>query len=364
MQRERQHRDHGCDRGEREDPTPSRPNTRGGDGRERCDLLLPGEPVLGRQAADHRGVLGRQVLGRQDAERVLVLRHDGFSWRGWQRDTKSHGSGTPMMLDHVEQLTRCRGTRGPGLAIFLEELADECFEQGIDLNGGNADAHRRRRRKHVRAGDVDAAALERHPSGQHLVEDQAEREQVDAVIELLAACLLGCHVVRRADDQAGRGQPLMRLVVSALLAHDGDPEVHDPCGLAAVGIAVDEDILRLEVAMDEPDIVRVLQTVTELPRDLEHARLFHRRLVCDQRRERLPGRVLHDEVVQTIVGLSDVHDPDDVWVAEPTCELRFALEPAHHFRVGHQPAMQDLDGKHAPHLDVACSVDRAHAAVA
>ena len=57
---------------------------------------------------------------------------------------------------------------------------------------------------------------ERHLAGEALVEHHAQRPDVDAVVEvLLAARLLGRHVERRPEQQAGVRQPI---ALAALVA--------------------------------------------------------------------------------------------------------------------------------------------------
>ena len=90
--------------------------------------------------------------------------------------------------------------RRSGVRILREQLADDRLEDRIDDQRRDPDAHRRGVVHRVRARDVDTVALERQLAGEQLVADQAEREQIDAMIELRAHRLLGRHVVRRADD--------------------------------------------------------------------------------------------------------------------------------------------------------------------
>ena len=88
-------------------------------------------------------------------------------------------------------------------------------------------------------------------AGQHLVGDGTERVLVGARIEsAIAGSLLGAHVVRRAERQAGLGD--------ATAAGVGDGE-----GDAEVGndrlAGLEQDVLGLEVAMDDVAGVGVVE---------------------------------------------------------------------------------------------------------
>ena len=83
---------------------------------------------------------------------------------------------------------------------------------------------------------------------EHLVQHHAHRIDVAARIELLALHLLGTHVVRRPDDQPRLRHPLMRL------GHARDAEVHQ----LDLALVIDEDVLRLDVAVDDALLVRRL----------------------------------------------------------------------------------------------------------
>ena len=64
-------------------------------------------------------------------------------------------------------------------------------------------AQRRRRRREVLHRDLDrAVAGERNLPGEHLVEDDPERVQIGALVDLRAARLLRREVLRGADDRA------------------------------------------------------------------------------------------------------------------------------------------------------------------
>ena len=81
-------------------------------------------------------------------------------------------------------------------------------------------------------------------AGEHLVEHDAEREDVGAVVERLSRDLLGRHVARRAQQHA-RGRLHVRV------AQPRDAEVHDLH--AAVG--EHHDVAGLHVAVDDAALV-------------------------------------------------------------------------------------------------------------
>ncbi len=97
---------------------------------------------------------------------------------------------------------------------------------------------------------------ERLDAGDALVEHDAEREDVAAEVELVAQDLLRAHVARRAHAGAGLGQVAQRVVA-------GDAEVHQ-LHLALVG---DDDVGRLDVAVDDAAEVRVVERTRDLQRD-------------------------------------------------------------------------------------------------
>ena len=90
----------------------------------------------------------------------------------------------------------------------------------------------------------DVLALERLHAREHLVEHEAQREDVGAVVDGLTRDLLRRHVLRRAEEHA-------RLRLHARLVHVGDAEIHDLH--AAVG--QHHDVAGLDVAMDDAALV-------------------------------------------------------------------------------------------------------------
>ena len=140
-------------------------------------------------------------------------------------------------------------------------------------NAGGRPGYGHRRRGHRRGADLheeiaDALALEGQDAGHAFVRDDAERPEVGAVIDVAqAARLLGRHVVGRAEHGARLGaarEPLFargRLDLrDAEVEHLGDLVV-------VVRRADEEDVLRLQVAVDDARVVRALQRAADLPDD-------------------------------------------------------------------------------------------------
>jgi len=118
----------------------------------------------------------------------------------------------------------------------------------------------------------------------HLAGEQLEQGDAEAVLvaggDGLAAPLLRRHIGRRAHRDADLRQLLARLEAG------GEAEVHEH-GLAVVA---EHDVARLDVAVDDPFLVRVRQRLGQLADD--------RRGVA--RRE--PLRVAADDLVERAAG--------------------------------------------------------------
>ena len=76
----------------------------------------------------------------------------------------------------------------------------------------------------------------------------------------IAACLLGGHVVGRPENLAADREPRGVLLLN-------EAKVDDVGLPAAIAAALDEHVPRLEVAMDQPDRVRGLHGLADLPQD-------------------------------------------------------------------------------------------------
>ncbi len=169
----------------------------------------------------------------------------------------------------------------PRLRVLLEAAQDDALDDRIEAR------RHRRGRGGLLLGVLapplgERRRLERLPSGEELVEDEAERVDVALDRRALARELLGRHVGGRARDLRAA-----LVVVDA----DGEPEVRDLRAAASV----DHDVAGLQVAVEHALVVRRGETRAELARDLD--RLVLREAVrCaaaakpGPRRRRTPSR--------------------------------------------------------------------------
>ena len=104
---------------------------------------------------------------------------------------------------------------------------------------------------------VDGARrLEREPSSQHPVEDDPERVHVARRRDGLSGRLLRRHVRGCADQRARLGERVG--------ARDpGDSEVRDP----GAAFLVEDDVRRLQIAVDEAVLMRMGEARGDLGRD-------------------------------------------------------------------------------------------------
>ncbi len=108
----------------------------------------------------------------------------------------------------------------------------------------------------------------------HLVEHDTEREDVGTLVDGAAIELLGSHVARRADHDTGVGRGrrhgvLVREIDGGSLLRRArqlrDPEIED---LGAT-LGGQEDVVRLDVAMDDARVVRRGEPARDICGDLD-----------------------------------------------------------------------------------------------
>ena len=126
----------------------------------------------------------------------------------------------------------------------------------------------------------DRVAVERAPARQHLEQHAAERPDVGALVDRLPARLLGAHVGRRAENAAlrravERARRRLRQVTvqtdapASSPVRSRAPSRTSPTERPRVRAALQDDVGRLQIAMDDAFLVRRVERFGDLARDRE-----------------------------------------------------------------------------------------------
>ena len=179
----------------------------------------------------------------------------------------------------------------------------------------------------------------RQPTGEQFVEQHAERVDIGGRGHRVAANLLGTGVFRRHQLQSGRGGR-ERLARELGIEQLGDPEVQQ-LGRA---LGDHEHVGRLDVAVDDQVLVRVLHGGADVTKELQARGGVEpvRVAVVD---DRLPFDVLHGEVRPAVRRAATVEKTRDERMLEAGENLPLVPE-ATHDAVGVDAALEHLD-RHA-----------------
>ena len=287
--------------------------------------------------------------------------------RGRRREPLAAGGRRHQQLAGVEVALQVLEV-APQVARRLVAVLGPLLERALD--------HARERPRHVVAQLRDRprrvlqyrgedrqvrVALERPLAARHLVEQDAEREDVGAVVDRQPLRLLGRHVRDGPDDPpvlgdrlrlAGRAVALRRLVVAQL--REAEVEHLDP----AVGR--EHHVLGLEVAVQDPLPVGRRDRVRERDREGQEA-LEREPVLRDGLGERRSLDVLHRDEADALDILERVQD-DDPGVAQLRHRPRLPLEPRELLLVGRHVPREDLEGDAPAELLVLGEVDLSHSA--
>ena len=121
----------------------------------------------------------------------------------------------------------------------------------------------------------------------------------------------------------------------------------------------DEEVGRLDVAVNDPFRVGRVERVSNLYSQIQH-RFERERFTFDAMFERLAVHELHGDKLLTAL-LSDVVNGADVRMVERGGGLRFALETLKGLEVARHPFRQELEGDGSMKPGVFCLVDHTHA---
>ena len=164
--------------------------------------------------------------------------------------------------------------------------------------------------------------------------------------------LLRTHVGGRAQREAG-----LRQALAGGVHGSGDAEVGEHASLA-----LEQDVLRLDVAMDDALALGVSQRVGHRPGDPQRIRQRELGLAGQAAPERLTLHVGHGEP-EPAGRFTGVVNREDVRVVEPGGEPDLPDEPLGAQRV-RQLGMENLQGDGAVVPEIAGQVDGGHAAAA
>ena len=244
--------------------------------------------------------------------------------------------------------------------IFLEKPAD-------DLRRGRRKRRiERNERLRLRAADLfqhekRAIRIERQMAGRHLIEHDADREEIAALVRLSAVRLFGREKMQRSEELAARRCERWLLLRRADLTRQKLREtevenLHEPGRL-------DDDVGGLEVAMDDAGRVRGGDARGDLPGDAEE--LARIELTAPQPlRERLSLAVLHHDERLATGRLADLVDGGDVLVADPCGGARLPQKPAATFFRQDVVGIENLDRHLASESLIPGQVNGAHPAFA
>ncbi|MBK8027308.1 MAG: hypothetical protein IPK19_39425 [Chloroflexi bacterium] len=236
---------------------------------------------------------------------------------------------------------------------------DRVFHQHAADQGGQAGREKLAKRGHVRIGIVDdgvddgrrRVAAERQPAGQHLVQRDAERPHVGALIRLAAQAHLRADVQPGAERDAGMRQ-----------TRGGAGEGQSEIGQARRAVFGEQHIGRLDVAVDDVQVVGAGQRVGQFQGDGQRRLDRELRLPPEQIGQSATTYVLHDDDLAA-VGLARSQDFDDVRMIEPVEQIDFPLKPRDRLRLARrQFGAETLDGHALAGLSVHAQIHFAHAA--
>ena len=226
----------------------------------------------------------------------------------------------------------------------------ECAIHGLQqrLRQVGPDGGERRRACLDRPGALEQRRLpERMSARERLPEHHADAPDVARAGRLLAREPLRRDVRERSRHVAGRGQRLG-------LVHAGEPEVQQPDG-DAIGVR-EQDVRRLDVAVDDSARVRVRERVEHLRRGLHRLRVSQ--LARAERLAQRPARHVLVGDVDVLVVVRERVGAQAALVTEPGRGRCLALRP----RAGLAVARDDLERNFDARCLVSCEPDRPGAA--
>ena len=324
-----------------------------------------------RRPARRRGAQGAHQVARRAQARLRRGRRLGNHSRGdglrlrlrsglgrHRVGRRDSGEVRPHRLEVREQLVH---GLVPLLAALRHAAQDDPLQLGRDLELGAQLPGRHRRVVQVLEDDVDGSRSgERHPAGEHVVEQHSQRIDVAALVRALVPRLLRGDVVRRPHERPGIGDVGLGVVAGEKFHQAEVQHLHE---VVIVVLPEQHDVGRLQVAVDDPERVRLAQRTADLLRNVDHAFLRQRAVRLDRLGERPAVEKLHGDEEDPVVGAAVVVQGDGVRVRQLGGDARFQEEALVEVRVAIVAGAQDLQRHHPIQRRLQCLVNPAHPAM-
>ncbi len=353
--------------------------------RARAVLFDPREIVFAPEERKREHLARGLAVGLADLRRRLpVARARDVRERRRRREERSAALAAELLLGVVDRgalgtaVTPRLARRGLDLRHHLAEADGELFgaleaiarffrerlQRDVDERLGDHAIRRDRRRVRRRLRQVHQddlrgrLRLEGQPSRKELVENDADRVEVAARVERVAATLLGRHVLGRAAHDSGARDRRLRF----LDLHLREAEVDDLHEVAAAAHRLEDDVLGLEVAVDDVEVMRFGERRERLSEHVDHAPERERPVLVRHAREVFAAQVLHDEVELAVVGLAEIDDRDRVRVVQSARRARLGDEARDRVLFAREVRVNDLHRDRATERRLLRAIHAAHAA--
>ena len=296
---------------------------------------------------------------------------DGADRRVVCVESREHGgtAGIGVALEAFEFRAHVRSVLVAEVAIFFEGAIDDVFEAGGKI-GIETDGRRGRAVQDGFENDTAGVATKGERARCHFVEDDAEREEVAARVEVFAADLLGRHVGDGAECAAGAGE--MSFVRSLCCGGIGNGVGTDGSGAGNFGEAEvenfraatlgDENVCGLDVAVNDASVVSGVEGVGAVDADFEEAFEFQRAR-GDEVLQRGAVEEFHCDKGAAVV-FADVVDGADVGMIQRGGGACFTFEAFERLWVVGEIVGEKFEGDEAAEARVFGFVDHAHSATA
>ena len=246
------------------------------------------------------------------------------------------------------------------LRILVQTRQHELFEL-LRKRGSEAAREKRRIGDDGCEQTGDVVRGERELAGEQLEEGDAERPDVASVIDVLRAPdLLRRHVRRRTEDRLRLGE--VRVDHALLSDRLRDAEVEDLHERGSVGALGDEEVRRLEIAMDDADGMRARDRFAHLEKVVGRDRRRHRTALAKDGGEVSADEVLHHDVRSAALERAGIEHAHDVLALDLDDGASLACEALRVDLVAGRLRPEELDRDELAERLVTCGDDEPHAA--